>query len=72
MSNQMGGAELGALNVNEFCTKYRIGRTRFYEEIKAGNLRAVKCGARTLILNRDANAWENNLSAVNRQLSSAA
>jgi excisionase family DNA binding protein len=66
MSSQMGGgAELGAMTVKEFCERYRIGTTKFYEEIKAGRLRAVKCGSRTLVLNRDGRAWEHALSVVN-------
>ena len=38
-------SELGAMSVKEFCEKYRIGTTKFYEEVKAGRLRAVKCGS---------------------------
>jgi excisionase family DNA binding protein len=57
-------AELGAMTVKEFCRKYRIGTTKFYEEVKAGRLRAVKCGTRTLILNRDGISWERTLLAI--------
>jgi len=64
--------ELGAMTVKEFCKKYRIGTTKFYEEIKAGRLRAVKCGTRTLVLNRDSKSWENTLSEVYLPQSSAA
>jgi excisionase family DNA binding protein len=72
MNSQLDSAELGAMTVKEFCRKYRIGTTKFYEEIKAGRLRAVKCGTRTLVLNRDSRAWEHNLSAVNPPRSSPA
>lgn len=72
MNNQTGDAELGAMTVKEFCARYRIGTTKFYEEIKSGRLRAVKCGTRTLILNRDSKSWENTLSAVNPPQSSSA
>jgi hypothetical protein len=72
MSSQVEDAELGAMTVKEFCTKYRIGTTKFYEEVKAGRLRAVKCGARTLVLNRDGRAWEHNLLAMNPLQSSPA
>ena len=44
MNCQAEDAELGAMTVKEFCRKYRIGTTKFYEEVKAGRLRAVKCG----------------------------
>ena len=64
MNSQPEDAELGAMSVSEFCRKYGIGRTKFYEEINAGRLRAVKCGMRTLILNRDSISWERNLSTV--------
>ena len=72
MNSQADGAELRGMTVKEFCPKYRIGTTKFYEEIKAGRLRAVKCGTRTLVLNRDGRAWEHNLSAVNPPQSSPA
>ena len=64
MNAQAESIELGAMTVNDFCRKYRIGRTKFYEEIKAGRLRAVKCGKRTLVLNRDSTAWERSISTV--------
>jgi hypothetical protein len=54
-------SELGATSVKEFCKKYHIGPTKFYEEVKAGRLRVVKCGTRTLVLNRDSRAWEDAL-----------
>lgn len=56
--------ELGAMTCKEFCDRYRLGMTTLYEEFKAQRLRAVKVGRRTLILNRDALAWEHQLSAV--------
>lgn len=65
MNSQPEDAELGAMSVSEFCRKYRIGRTKFYEEINSGRLRAVKCGARTLVLNRDGRVWEHSLLAIN-------
>lgn len=56
--------ELGAMTVREFCDRYRIGHTLVYELIKRGELRAVKCGSRTLILSRDARAWERSLPVL--------
>ncbi len=38
-----------ALSIPEFCRAAGIGRSRAYEEIRAGRLRIVKCGRRTLI-----------------------
>ena len=46
-----------ALSINEFCDRYSTGRTRAYEEIAAGRLRAVKAGRRTLIPEDSAEAW---------------
>ena len=46
-----------ALSVSEFCRRYGVGRSKAYEEIKAGRLRAVKTGHRTLIIVDDAEAW---------------
>ena len=60
--NELG--ELGAMTCKEFCERYRLGMTTLYEEFKGGRLRAVKVGRRTLILNRDALAWEHSLAGV--------
>ena len=65
MSGLLDGAdELGAMTVREFCGRYRIGHTLAYELIKRGELPAMKCGSRTLILGRDARAWERALPAL--------
>jgi hypothetical protein len=58
------GEEVGAITIKEFGARYRLGHTKIYEEIGAGRLRAVKCGSRTLILARDAAAWERSLPAL--------
>jgi hypothetical protein len=64
MSDVSTGEEVGAMTVKEFGARYRLGHTKIYEEIGAGRLRAVKCGSRTLILARDAAAWERSLSVL--------
>jgi excisionase family DNA binding protein len=46
-----------ALSIREFCDRYSIGRTRAYDEIASGRLRAVKAGRRTLIADDAAEAW---------------
>jgi excisionase family DNA binding protein len=55
---------VGALSVSGFCQSYNIGRTRTYEEIATGRLRAVKSGSRTLIRQCDAEAWAAQLPVV--------
>ena len=54
----------GALSIDGFCKLFALGRTFAYEQIKEGKLRAVKCGNRTLILRRDAEAWAQSLPAM--------
>lgn len=51
----------GALTVSEFCKIYGIGRTFFYEQIKAGLLSACKAGTKTLILRSEADRWARAL-----------
>jgi hypothetical protein len=41
-----------------------IGKTKAYEEIKEGRLRAVKCGKITLILLDDYDRWLKSLSPL--------
>ena len=46
-----------ALTVLEAARAARTSRTRIYEEFKAGRLRAVKVGSRTLVRPGDLRAW---------------
>jgi excisionase family DNA binding protein len=46
-----------AFSIAEFCDRYGIRRTKTYDEIKAGRLRIVKAGRRSLIKETDAEAW---------------
>jgi excisionase family DNA binding protein len=41
-----------------------ISRSKIYEEIAAGRLKAVKCGSRTLVPYASGEAWLNNLPAM--------
>jgi excisionase family DNA binding protein len=46
-----------ALTLKDFCDAYRLCREKAYQEIRAGRLRAVKVGRKTLILRADAEVW---------------
>lgn len=50
-----------ARTIKQFVADYGVGRTFTYAEIKAGRLRAVKAGDRTLILQNDSEAWARSL-----------
>jgi excisionase family DNA binding protein len=47
------GSYREALNISEACAAAGIGRTKIYEAIAKGELRARKCGKRTLVLRDD-------------------
>jgi hypothetical protein len=57
-------AATGALSINDFCNAYGIGRTLAYAEIKAGALKPVKIGRRTLIPVTAAADWLARKSAT--------
>lgn len=52
---------IAAYTLPDFCRAFGIGRTKAYEEIRAGRLKARKNGTRTIILAADAEAWLNSL-----------
>jgi hypothetical protein len=51
------------MSLDDFCRRYRIGRTKTYEEINAGRLKARKAGRRTIIGEDDAQEWLSLLPA---------
>lgn len=53
-----------ALSIAAFCSMMSLGRTRVFEEIKAGRLRALKTGRRTLIPADEAERWLQSLRPV--------
>ena len=53
-----------AMSIDEFCQRYRIGRTTTYTEIKEGRLRARKCGKRTIITDDDSEDWLQRLPVI--------
>jgi excisionase family DNA binding protein len=46
-----------AMTITEFREWSRMSRTRIYEELSRGTLRAIKVGRRTLITADAANTW---------------
>jgi hypothetical protein len=46
-----------AYSIDRFAMLFDIGRSKVYEEIRAGRLKTKKAGARTLITHEDALAW---------------
>jgi hypothetical protein len=60
------------MSLHDFCERYDIGRTKAYEEINAGRLRARKSGRRTIITADDAEQWLNCLPVVKEALGEAA
>ena len=52
-----------ALSVDEFCATCSIGRSTFYEEVKAGRIHILKAGKRTLIASTEAQRWLDSLVA---------
>ncbi len=50
-------SEKVASSIPETADEVGVGRSRLYEEIAAGRLKARKVGARTIILHTDRDAW---------------
>jgi excisionase family DNA binding protein len=53
-----------AFPMSEVKARLGISRSKAYEEVAAGRLKAVKCGTRTLIPYASGEAWLNNLPEV--------
>jgi excisionase family DNA binding protein len=60
------------MSIDGFCKGYGIGRTRAYEEIHAGRLKARKVGRRTIITLDDAEEWLSRLPALQEALDEGA
>lgn len=47
--------------LKEVCAKTKCGKTKLYEHINSGELKAKKWGSRTLVLASDLDAFLSNL-----------
>ena len=56
--------EREGLSISEACAMAGIGRTKVYEAIASGRLKARKCGTRTLILRDDLRRFLNSLPSA--------
>jgi len=62
METSMNGAfEKHGLTIYEACTSSGIGKTKLYEAINSGKLKAHKAGRRTLILSDDLRDYLSSL-----------
>lgn len=62
----------GADSIEAFCERYQIGKSTTYVEIKAGRLKAVKVGRRTLIPHNASAEWFKSLPPAGGEQSRAA
>jgi hypothetical protein len=46
-------------SVEDFCNNFSLGKSKFYEEIRLGRLKAFKIGDRTVIAGEDAMLWRD-------------
>lgn len=53
MENSTLKLEREGLSIAEACAMAGLGRTKLYEAISDGTLRARKCGKRTIVLRQD-------------------
>jgi excisionase family DNA binding protein len=63
-ASSRGALDRRAMSIDEFCERYGPGRTKAYEELKSGRLRARKCGKRTIITEDDAEDWLRRLPVI--------
>lgn len=60
----MSDPAAGALTVKQFCSRYGIGQTKFYEEVSEGRIEARRSGRRVLVPQDAADAWLKALPKI--------
>lgn len=53
-----------AFTISEMIKAYRVSRSRLYTEIRAGRLRVMKVGARSIITASARRDWERSCEAL--------
>lgn len=53
-----------AFTISEICDRNKTGKTKIYEEIREGRLRARKIGSKTIITHDDEQAWRDALPVL--------
>lgn len=53
--------------ISDFVKQFRVSRTALYRLFSAGQLRAIKVGRRTMILQADVERWLASLPSLERQ-----
>lgn len=48
---------VAALTVNEFCRRFSVSRTTFYEQVKTRRLEVRKIGQKSIVLTEEAERW---------------
>jgi excisionase family DNA binding protein len=61
MNTELSQIQREGLSISEACAFAGIGRTKIYEAITDGSLKARKCGKRTLILRDELRRFLNSL-----------
>ena len=56
-----------AYTIHEFSLDYKLGRTKIWQLIKSGQLKAVSVGSKKLIRAEDAEAWFASLEATSNK-----
>jgi excisionase family DNA binding protein len=56
-----------AYTIHEFSLAYKLGRTKIWQLIKSGQLKAVSVGSKKLIRADDAEAWFASLEATSNK-----
>ena len=56
--------EVLVCTIKEACRRTGLGRTRIYQAIRSGELRAIKCGQRTLIEMNEIRQWIASLPTI--------